>query len=60
MIELPSNIWYGDEPLRFEPPENWDVTVFRMSGDTTPLNRQRRNTEEIERSDCIKTAIEAC
>ncbi len=36
MIELPSNIWYGDEPLRFEPPENWDVTVFRMSGDTAP------------------------
>lgn len=34
MIELPSNVWYGDEPLRFEPPENWDVTVFRMSGDS--------------------------
>ncbi|WP_290598129.1 MULTISPECIES: lactate racemase domain-containing protein [unclassified Archaeoglobus] len=34
MIELPSNVWYEDEPLRFEPPENWDVTVFRMSGDS--------------------------
>jgi len=34
MIELPSNIWYGDTPLIFEPPESWDVSVFRMAGDS--------------------------
>ncbi|MBO8180007.1 MAG: nickel-dependent lactate racemase [Archaeoglobus sp.] len=34
MIEFPSNIWYGDEPLIFEPPESWDVSVFMMAGDS--------------------------
>jgi nickel-dependent lactate racemase len=32
-IELPSNIWYGDEPIVIETPESWEVTICRMSGD---------------------------
>ncbi len=34
MIELPNEVWYGDEPLLFEPPESWDVSVFTMAGDS--------------------------
>ncbi|WP_202319756.1 lactate racemase domain-containing protein [Archaeoglobus neptunius] len=36
MIQLPSNVWNGDEPEFFDPPENWDVSVFRMKGDHAP------------------------
>ncbi len=32
-VELPSNIWCGNEPLRIEVPDNWETKVLRMKGD---------------------------
>jgi nickel-dependent lactate racemase len=36
MIELPSNIWHGNEPLYIDLPETWDTSILRMKGDDKP------------------------
>lgn len=48
-FELQQNAWFGNEPVKIEFPDNWDVTYHGIKGDELPALTKEQIREKINK-----------